>query len=408
MEREACDRREAQMMSRRTMMKAMGAAAGAAVVVPGIALAQGKPAEPPSTVTTPPRDFGPNAPPNVYFTDPDVITIDPLFNGLRQPNAPIQRLWTGALWSEGPAWSSQGRYLVWSDIPNNRQLRWLEDDGRVTVFRMPSNNSNGNTFDFQGRQLSCEHLTRRVVRYDNDGSITVIADRYDGKRLNSPNDVVPHPDGSYWFTDPPYGGQLYEGAPDAAGGPSNRAGRLKPRLGQAAGLGNDKRELPTNVYRVDPSGKVDLVVSESQVPDPNGLTFSPDFKKLYVVSTGRGPGDTGPGGKGDMHVFDVGADNKLSNQKRFSDFMVDGVKCGPDGVRCDVDGNVWCSSNAGRAMGYSGVTVWTPEGKLIGRIRLPEVCGNVCFGGPKRNRLFMAASQSLYAVYVATQGAAAG
>jgi len=408
MEREACDRREAQMMSRRTMMKAMGAAAGAAVVVPGIALAQGQPAEPPSTVTTPPRDFGPNAPPNVYFTDPDVITIDPLFNGLRQPNAPIQRLWTGALWSEGPAWSSQGRYLVWSDIPNNRQLRWLEDDGRVTVFRMPSNNSNGNTFDFQGRQLSCEHLTRRVVRYDNDGSITVIADRYDGKRLNSPNDVVPHPDGSYWFTDPPYGGQLYEGAPDAAGGPSNRAGRLKPRLGQAAGLGNDKRELPTNVYRVDPSGKVDLVVSESQVPDPNGLTFSPDFKKLYVVSTGRGPGDTGPGGKGDMHVFDVGADNKLSNQKRFSDFMVDGVKCGPDGVRCDVDGNVWCSSNAGRAMGYSGVTVWTPEGKLIGRIRLPEVCGNVCFGGPKRNRLFMAASQSLYAVYVATQGAAAG
>ena len=408
MEREACDRREAQMMSRRTIMKAMGAAAGAAVVVPGIALAQGKPAEPPSTVTTPPRDFGPNAPPNVYFTDPDVITIDPMFNGLRQPNAPIQRLWTGALWSEGPAWSSQGRYLVWSDIPNNRQLRWLEDDGRVTVFRMPSNNSNGNTFDFQGRQLSCEHLTRRVVRYDNDGSITVIADRYDGKRLNSPNDVVPHPDGSYWFTDPPYGGQLYEGAPDAAGGPSNRAGRLKPRLGQAAGLGNDKRELPTNVYRVDPSGKVDLVVSESQVPDPNGLTFSPDFKKLYVVSTGRGPGDTGPGGKGDMHVFDVGADNKLSNQKRFSDFMVDGVKCGPDGVRCDVDGNVWCSSNAGRAVGYSGVTVWTPEGKLIGRIRLPEVCGNVCFGGPKRNRLFMAASQSLYAVYVATQGAAAG
>jgi gluconolactonase len=408
MEREACDRRESRMMSRRAMMKAMGAAAGAAVVVPGIARAQGKPAEPPSTVTTPPRDFGRNAPPNVYFTDPDVITIDPMFDGLQQPNAPIQRLWTGALWSEGPAWSSQGRYLVWSDIPNNRQLRWLEDDGRVTVFRMPSNNSNGNTFDFQGRQLSCEHLTRRVVRYENDGSITVIADRYDGKRLNSPNDVVPHPDGSYWFTDPPYGGQLYEGAPDAAGGPSNRAGRLKPRLGQAAGLGNDKRELPTNVYRVDPTGKVELVVSESQVPDPNGLTFSPDFKKLYVVSTGRGPGDTGPGGKGDMHVFDVGSDNKLSNPKRFSDFMVDGVKCGPDGVRCDVDGNLWCSSNAGRAVGYSGVTVWTPGGKLIGRIRLPEVCGNVCFGGPKRNRLFMAASQSLYAVYVATQGAAAG
>src|SRR5881296_4169383 len=245
MEREACDRREAKMISRRTMMKAMGAAAGAAVVVPGIALAQGQPAEPPSTVTTPPRDFGPNAPPNVYFTDPDVITIDPMFNGLRQPNAPIQRLWTGALWSEGPAWSSQGRYLVWSDIPNNRQLRWLEDDGRVTVFRMPSNNSNGNTFDFQGRQLSCEHLTRRVVRYEHDGSITVIADSYNGKRLNSPNDVVPHPDGSYWFTDPPYGGQFYEGKPE-------------------------QRELPTSVYRVDANGAITLVVTEEQVPDPNG------------------------------------------------------------------------------------------------------------------------------------------
>src|SRR5947208_818241 len=396
-------------ISRRRFLGAASALAGATALAPVIARAQTPSGlgEPRSVITNPPRDYSPGAPP-VTYVDPDVITVDPAFNGLRQGNTPILRLWTGSLWAEGPAWSSQGRYLVWSDIPNNRQLRWLDDDGRVTVFRAPSNNSNGNTFDFQGRQLSCEHLTRRVVRYDNDGSITVIADRYDGKRLNSPNDVVPHPDGSYWFTDPPYGGQLYEGAPDAAGGPSNRAGRLKPRLGQAAGLGNDKRELPTNVDRVDPSGKVDLVVSESQVPDPNGLTFSPDFKKLYVVSTGRGPGDTGPGGKGDMHVFDVGADNKLSNQKLFSDFMVDGVKCGPDGVRCDVDGNLWCSSNAGRAVGYSGVTVWTPEGKLIGRIRLPEVCGNVCFGGPKRNRLFMAASQSLYAVYVATQGAAAG
>jgi gluconolactonase len=273
---------------------------------------------------------------------------------------------------------------------------------------MPSNNSNGNTFDFQGRQLSCEHLTRRVVRYEHDGSITLIADRYNGKRLNSPNDVVPHPDGSYWFTDPPYGGQLYEGAPDAPGGPSNRAGRLKHRLGQALEIGEARRELPTSVYRVDPSGRVDLVVGEDQVPDPNGLAFSPDYKKLYVISTGRGPGDTGPGGNRDMHVFDVGSDNKLSNRKVFTDFMVDGVKCGPDGVRCDVDGNVWCSSNAGRAVGYSGVTVWTPEGKLLGRIRLPEVCGNLCFGGPKRNRLFMAASQSLYALYVGTQGAAPG
>jgi gluconolactonase len=398
-------------ISRRSLLTAAGALAAVAAA-PRAASAQAPagagPMAPPSTVTTPPRDFGPNAPPTTYFTDPDVITVDPMFNGLRQPNAPIQRLWTGALWAEGPAWSSQGRYLVWSDIPNNRQLRWLEDDGRVTVFRLPSNNSNGNTFDFQGRQLSCEHLARRVVRYEHDGSISVIAEMYNGKRLNSPNDVVPHPDGSYWFTDPPYGGQLYEGAPDAPGGPSNAAGRLKPRLGQAVGMGLYKRELPTSVYRADPSGRVDLVASEDQVPDPNGLCFSPDYKKLYVVSTGKGPGDTGPGGKGEMSVFDVGADNRLSNGKLFANFMIDGVKCGPDGVRADVDGNLWCSSNAGRAVGYSGVTVWTPDAKLIGRIRLPEVCGNVCFGGPKRNRLFMAASQSLYALYVNTQGAAPG
>jgi gluconolactonase len=395
-------------VSRRALIKTMGVAA--AVVAPRLVFAQAPagPASPPSTITTPPRDFGPGGAPTTYFTDPDVLSVEPSFNGYRQPNAAITRLWTGALWSEGPAWSSQGRYLVWSDIPNNRQLRWLEDNGRVSVFRAPSSNSNGNTFDFQGRQLSCEHLTRRVVRYENDGSVTLIADRYDGKRLNSPNDVVPHPDGSYWFTDPPYGGQLYEGAPDAPGGPSNREGRLKPRLGQPLEIGDTRRELPTSVYRVDPSGRVDLVVKEDQAPDPNGLVFSPDYKRLYVVSTGKGPGDTGPGGKGEMYVFDVGTDNKLSNGKLFTNFMVDGVKCGPDGVRCDVDGNLWCSSNAGRNVGYSGVTVWTPQGQLIGRIRLPEICGNVCFGGPKRNRLFMAASQSLYAIYTATQGAAPG
>jgi gluconolactonase len=411
MTREAGDGPGERLMSRRLLIKTVGAGAGVAVLAPHPAATQappGGPMAPPSTVTTPPRDFGPGAPPTTYFTDPDVLSIDPMFDGLRQPNAPIQRLWTGALWAEGPAWSSQGRYLVWSDIPNNRQLRWLEDDGRVTVFRMPSNNSNGNTFDFQGRQLSCEHLTRRVVRYENDGSVSVIAAAYNGKRLNSPNDVVPHPDGSYWFTDPPYGGQLYEGAPDASGGPSNRQGRLRPRLGQPVEIGGMQRELPTSVYRVDPSGRVDLVVGEDQVPDPNGLALSPDYKKLYVVSTGKGPGDTGPGGKGELYVFDVGDNNRVSNGKLFTDFMIDGVKCGPDGVRCDVDGNLWCSSNAGRSVGYSGVTVWTPQGQLIGRIRLPEICGNVAFGGPKRNRLFMAASQSLYALYVNTQGAAPG
>src|SRR5690349_1335669 len=411
MTKEMCTQEGNCSTSRRTFIKMMGAAGSAAVLVPDRVLAQATekgPVGPPTTVSSPPRDFGPGGAPTTYFTDPDILTIDPEFDGLRQPNAPIQRLWTGALWSEGPAWCAEGRYLVWSDIPNNRQLRWLEDDGRVSVFRMPSNNSNGNTFDFQGRQLSCEHLTRRVVRYELDGSVTVIADSYNGKRFNSPNDIVPHPDGSYWFTDPPYGGQLYEGTPDDAGGPSNAAGRLNSRVGQPAEIGKAKRELPTNCYRVDPSGRIDLVVTEEQVPDPNGLCFSPDHKKLYVVSTGKGPGDTGPGGKGERYVFDVGSDNKLSNRKLFSDFMIDGVKCGPDGVRADVNGNLWCSSNAGRAVGYSGVTVWNPDGKLLGRIRIPEICGNVCFGGPKRNRLFMAASQSLYAVYTATQGAAPG
>jgi len=383
-----------------------GAVAGATLTAPVAFAAQAAPQAPPSTVTNPPRDFGPNAPPTTYFTDPDIITVDRLFDGYIQPNSAIKRLWTGALWAEGPAWCAQGRYLMWSDIPSNRQLRWLEDDERVTVFRNPSNNSNGNTFDFEGRQLSCEHLTRRVVRYEHDGSITVIADSYNGKHFNSPNDIAPHPDGSYWFTDPPYGGQLYEGQPDTAGGPSNVSGRLKPRLGQHAEAGRFKRELPTGVYRVGRDGNVTLVVAEDQVPDPNGLAFSPDYRRLYVVSTGKGPGDTGPGGKGDMFVFDVGADMKLANPKRFADFTIDGVKCSPDGVRCDVDGNVWCSSNAGRAVGYNGVTIWSPDGRLMGRIRLPEVCANLCFGGPKRNRLFMAASQSIYAVYVNTQGAA--
>jgi gluconolactonase len=386
-------------MTRRDAMAGIGAAAAA---VAGHRLfAQ----EPPSTVTTPPRGFGPDAPPTTYFNDPDVVVVDPSFGAYVQPNASIVRLWTGSLWAEGPAWSGVGRYLVFSDIPNNRQLRWIEDDGSVSVFRQPSNNSNGNTFDFQGRHLSCEHLTRRVVRYEHDGSVTIIADNFEGKRFNSPNDVAPHPDGSYWFTDPPYGGMLYEGAPDVAGGPSNLGGRLNPRLGQPPEIGTVRRELPNAVYRVDPQGTVTQVATEEQVRDPNGLAFSPDYRRLYVCSTGKGPGDTHAGGQGDMFVFDVTPDNRLANGRRFSDFMVDGVRCGTDGVRCDVDGNVWCSSNAGRAVGYNGVTVWTPDAKLIGRIRLPEVCANICFGGPKRNRLFMAASQSLYALYVNTQGA---
>jgi gluconolactonase len=380
--------------SRRVVIKTMSAA-GAAALAPAWLTAQTA-AEPPSTVSTPPRDFSPGAPP-VTYPDPDLVTVDPAFNGLRIGNTPIQRLWTGALWSEGPAWSSQGRYLVWSDIPNDRQLRWLEDDGRVTVFRAPSNNSNGNTFDFEGRQVSCEHLLRRVVRYEHDGSVVVLADTYDGKPLNSPNDVVPHPDGSYWFTDPPYGGQLYEGVPDAAGGPSNAQGVLRQRVGQAAGIGDARRELPTHVYRVAADGRVTIAIAADLLPGPpNGLAFSTDYKKLYVVSGGN------------LHVGDVAEDGRVAGVKQFLDLTIDGVACRTDGVRVDVHGNVWCSSNAGRSVGYSGVTVWNSAGALLGRIRLPEACANLAFGGAKRNRLFMAASQSLYAVYVNTQGATPG
>jgi gluconolactonase len=389
-------------MTRRDFARTLGAAAGLAAGAGGSLRAQGQaPAaapspvrvNPPSVVSSPPRDFTPGAQP-VTYPDPDVIVIDPAFNGLRVFNAPIQRLWTGGLWMEGPAWCGQGRYLVWSDIPNDRQLRYVDDDDRVSVFRSPSNHSNGNTFDFQGRQLSCEHSGRRVVRYEHDGSVTVIAAAYDGRPLNSPNDVAVHQDGSIWFTDPPFGGSLYEGRIDAPGGPGNAQGRLNARLGVPAAAGDVKRELPNNVYRVGTDGRVTLVIDQETLGSaPNGLAFSPDYRTLYVVA--RGGIVAGP----------ISASNTVPSVMPFGNFTVDGVRCGPDGVRTDVYGNLWCSSNAGNNVGYSGVTVHSPDGRLLGRIRLPEVCANVAFGGPRRNRLFMAAGQSLYAVYVNTQGA---
>src|SRR4051812_8422349 len=254
--------------SRRELLRGLGAAAGLAAVSRRTATAQTPPPQgapsrsgPPTVISNPPRDFTPGSQPTTY-PDPDIITLDPSFNSLRLGNTPIQRLWTGAYWSEGPAWSSQGRYLVWSDIPNDRQLRYLEDDGRVTVFRAPSNNSNGNAFDFQGRQLSCEHGARRVVRYEHDGSITIVAEAYQGKRLNSPNDIAVHKDGSIWFTDPPFGGSLYEGMVDAAGGPSNLQGRFNAKAGQPAGSGTLTRELPLNLYRVDSGGRIEIAASQ--------------------------------------------------------------------------------------------------------------------------------------------------
>jgi gluconolactonase len=381
----------------------------ATALAPAAALAQQPSAAtgtPPSVITNPPRQWGWHAPPDIY-PDPDVVVIDPSFAALRVGNVPIRRIATGFTWAEGPAWSSEGQYFVFSDVVGNTQYRVLWDNLRVTPFRKPSNNSNGNSFDFQGRQLSTEDFFRRVVRWEHDGTMTVIADQFDGKPLNSPNDLVPHPDGSIWFTDPPYGDQLAEGHPDESGGSANPQGKLNPRIGapNAGAIGGAKRELPNAVYRWDANGRLDQVITEEQLKNPNGICFAPDYKTLYVISTSRGPGDTHSGGTRTIHAFDVQG-TKVANGHEFLDMAVDGVHCGPDGMRADVFGNLWCSSNG--PLGYAGVLVYNPQGKLIGRIRLPEVCANLSFGGPKRNQLLMTASQSIYLLQVNTQGAAPG
>jgi len=382
----------ARIIDRRMLTKGLGLTAGALLLEPAAAADKAHTAVPPSVVTMPPRQWGKDAPPDV-FPDPDVLAVDQSFNRLIVRYSPIKRLGTGFLWAEGPAWSGEGQYLLFSDVQGDTQYRYIWGTDLLIPFRKPSFYSNGNCFDFQGRQLSCQHYFRRVVRWELDGSMTVIADRFEGKTLNAPNDIAAHPDGSIWFTDPGAGAGLSEGHPDVAGGPQNPDGLYDPHLGDiGTGLGEAvRRELPTHTYRWDPGGKLEVVVPGDRLR-PNGICFSPDYKRVYIISGG-------------IHVGEV-VNGKVTGLREFTACMVDGVYCHPDGMRVDRAGNVWASSNT--ELGYSGVTVWNPDGKLIGRIRLPEGCANVCFGGPKRDHLFMTASQSLYMLKVNIQGAAPG
>jgi gluconolactonase len=311
--------------------------------------------------------------PNSRYPDSHIESLDKRFKGSVGTGA-LERIATGFRWAEGPAYFRAGNYFIVSDIPNNRQMRILGEDNHLSVFRQPSMNSNGNTTDRQGRLVSCEHGGRRVVRTEFDGTITVIADKFNGKRLNSPNDVVVASNGSIWFTDPTYGiGGYYEG------------------------IQSPPEQEKHNVYRVDPqNGTVTVVVDD--FVQPNGICFSPDEKKLYVIDSG-----ITHGGPSHIRSFDVDVDKgTVSNSKVFAEGFAPGLT---DGMRADVEGNIWCS------MGWAdpkedGVRCYSPAGELLGKIHLPETCANLVFGGPLRNRLYICGSTSIYAAYVNTQGAA--
>jgi gluconolactonase len=300
-----------------------------------------------------------------------IAVLDPRFKSLFAGYARVERHWTGAVWSEGPAWFAPGRYLVWSDIPNNRMLRYIAPSGSVAVFREPSNNSNGNTVDNQGRLVTCEHLTRRLTRTEVDGSISVVAEKWQGKRLNSPNDVVVKSDDSIWFTDPAYGID------------SDNEGDRAPQ--EIDGC---------HVYRVDPmNGEVECVIDD--MVRPNGLAFSPDESLLYVADTGATHKENGP-----RHIrrFAVSKNGKsVKGGETFAECTA-GLF---DGFRVDRDGRVWASTD-------EGVHCLDRDGTIIGKILIPEIVANVTFGGAKRNRLFICGTTSLYSVLLMTNGSKLG
>lgn len=311
--------------------------------------------------------------PSERYPDPAVRVLDPAFNKYRLMLASVERLFSGCRWSEGPVWFGDGRYLLWSDIPNNRILRWDEETEAVSVFRKPSNNANGNTRDRQGRLVTCEHDSRRVTRTEYNGAITVLADSYQGRKLNSPNDVVVARDGAIWFSDPLFG-----------------------ILGSYEGHKDESENKPA-VYRLDgQTGQLSVVADD--IPGPNGLAFSPDEKTLYVVASRATPNRA-------ILSYDVTANGtKVANAKVLIDAGTGGT---PDGFRVDVDGNLWCGWGMGDAA-LDGVRVFSASGQPIGHIDLPERCANLCFGGRHRNRLFMAASHGLYSLHVNTQGVVGG
>ena len=318
--------------------------------------------------TTPPGRWS-GAP--CRYPDPCVEALDPRFSALTLGGAAVERLHTGSRWTEGPVWFGDGRFLLWSDIPNDRMLRWREEDGSVSVFRAPARYSNGNTRDRQGRLVTCEHGSRSVTRTEPDGTISVLIDRFDGRRLNAPNDVAVAADGSIWFSDPGYG-----------------------ILGHYEGE-EGEFELPTRVYRLDPATGEATVAAED-FDRPNGLCFSPDGALLYVGDTGGSHTEGGPRHIRRFHV----AGGRLTGGEVFAE-MAPGLA---DGMRTDRHGNLWVAAGWG-GEGYDGVHCFAPDGALIGRIHLPETCSNLCFGGARRNRLFMTAGTSLYSLYVNTVGA---